>query len=52
MNALSTLLLVGGAAGVVATFALAFSGDTPGATRMAGIACTALVLGMLIRRRS
>lgn len=52
MSALSTLLLVAGGAGVVATFALAISGDTPGATRMAGIACSALILGMLIRRRS
>lgn len=51
MGALSTPLLLAGAAGVVATFVLAFSGDTPGAMRMAGIASTALILGMIIRRR-
>ncbi|WP_458095032.1 hypothetical protein [Roseomonas sp. WA12] len=51
MNTLATLLFAAGGVGVLATFALAFTGDTPGATRMAGIACSALVLGLLIRRR-
>jgi hypothetical protein len=51
MRGLALLLMLAGAAGVVATFVLAASGDTPGATRAAGASCSALILGLILHRR-
>ncbi|HEY8611229.1 MAG TPA: hypothetical protein VIL69_08060 [Roseomonas sp.] len=51
MRGLSLILLVAGGAGVIATFVMAASGDTPGALRAAGASCSALVLGMILHRR-
>ncbi|MBP0446409.1 hypothetical protein J8J14_16665 [Roseomonas sp. SSH11] len=51
MRGLVVMLLVAGGAGVLATFGLALSGDTPGAMRAAGMASSALILGIILHRR-
>ncbi|WP_376087130.1 hypothetical protein ACE7GA_13235 [Roseomonas sp. CCTCC AB2023176] len=51
MRGLATALFVAGAAGVVATFVLAFGGDTGRAQQAAGAAMGAIVLGAVLHRR-
>ena len=51
MRALALALMAAGALGVLATFALAVSGDTPGAGRLAGFASSAVILGLVLYRR-
>ena len=51
MRSLSLILLLAGGAGGLGTFAMALSGDMAGATRMAGIAASAVILGMILHRR-
>jgi len=51
MRPLALVLMAAGGLGVVATFVLAASGDTPGATRAAGAASSAIILGFILHRR-
>jgi len=51
MRGLALMLLLAGGAGVITTFVLAASGNTPGAMQAAGASCSALILGMILHRR-
>jgi len=51
MRPIALLLLLAGGVGVLATFALAFSGNTPSAMQTAGAASSAVILGMVLYRR-